>query len=131
MAGGDLWSGEARAYRAAMRRRRRVWPWVLLLLVMLLAAFAFLYPRRAEGAPNACAAVERRAVRVALEDTAPPAIRAAARTLSRQGLNGQLVAPVIAERYRWLPTPMGCALAWWRLRWDGAEALGWVAGLRR
>lgn len=128
----DLWSGQGRNYDAWRRGgRRRLWPWVALVLVVLLPAVVFLYPRWGEEAPNACAAVERRAVRVALAETAPPAIRAAARALSRQALDGRLVAPVIAERYRWLPTPMGCALAWWRLRWDGAEALAWVAGLRR
>lgn len=130
MAAGDLWSGEARNYRASMRRRR-FWPLPLLGLVLLLPAVVFLTPRWIEGAPGACAAVERRAVEVALSETAPPALRAAARGLSRQTLDGRLVAPMVAERYQWLPVPMGCALAYWRLRWEGAEALTWVAGLPR
>ncbi len=100
-------------------------------LALAMAAVVFLAPRWVEDAPGACAAVERRAVKVALEEAVPPAVRAAARALSRQALDGRLAAAVAAERYAWLPVPMGCALSWWRLRWDGAEALGWVVGLRR
>ncbi len=97
-----------------------------------MAAVVFLYPRWDEDAPSTCAAVERRAVQVATQNEAlPPAMRAIARGLSRQTLDGRLAAAVASERYGWLPTPMGCALAWWRLRLDGAEALPWVAGLRR
>lgn len=128
----DLWSGEGRQFGSWLRGgRRRRWPWGVLALAVALGAGALLMPRWQEEAPGNCAAVERRAVRVALEGTAPPALRAAARALSRQALDGRLAAAVAAERHAWLPTPMGCALAWWRLRLDGAEALGWVAGLRR
>lgn len=130
MRSGDLWSGQGGGFQRSRRRRRRGL-WLLLPLVaLLLAATVFLYPAWGEEAPGACAALERRVVRVA-SDTAPPAARAAARALARRTLDGRLIAPLVAERYRWLPAPMGCALAYWRLRWDGAEALTWVAGLRR
>ncbi|HEV7266258.1 MAG TPA: hypothetical protein VGN83_15245 [Falsiroseomonas sp.] len=130
--GGDLWSGEGGRYRAWLRGgRRRRWPWGLAALGVLVAVVVFLAPRWLDAAPGACAAVERRAVRVALEGSAPPAVRAAARALSRQALDGRLAAAVAAERYGWLPAPMGCALAWWRLRWTGAAALGWAVGVRR
>jgi|GEM_PF-5448264 len=129
MRSGDLWSGQGEGYQRSRRRSRRRWL-LLPLAFALTGAAVFLWPAWDEDAPGACAALERRVVRVAAE-TAPPAARAAARALARRTLDGRLISPLVAERYRWLPTPMGCALAWWRLRWDGAEALPWVAGLRR
>lgn len=132
MTPGDLWSGGGGAWRAQFRRRRP-WRWVLGGVAGLVAAMVLLllWPAWAEEAPGNCAAVERRVVEVAMSDAAPPAMRVAARALSRQVLDGRLVAPVMRERYAWLPLPAACTLAYARLRWDGTEALAWVAGFRR
>lgn len=132
MTPGDLWSGGGGAYRAQFRRRRPLRRLLGALAILLACGtLLLLWPAWAEEAPGNCAAVERRAVEVAMSEAAPPAVRIAARALSRQVLDGRLVAPVMRERYGRLPLPVACTLAYARLRWDGTQALGWVAGLRR
>jgi hypothetical protein len=119
--GGDLWSGQGRAWRRWMGRAGRPGRGPLLPLAIASAiVLVATAPVFVENAAEPCEALERRV----------GGLLSAPGTLHGFGETGRHGRTASGRRLPWLPPVIGCTGGWWHVVLMPSAAPGWFAAMR-